>query len=137
MVDRISAKVQGLERLRNKVLQRLPTEARAKLDAANSRNADEFLARVAIVVTKGDPKDGNLVDTLKKEKSDRSETGYAVSIGGPDQPHPMHLEGGHRAPDGSHVPGKPYWNPTKRVMKKRARARNARAASAAIKAAVT
>jgi hypothetical protein len=125
--------VEGLERLRAKVLQRLPAKAKALLTAANDKSADEFLETVRRIIPHGDGADGHLVDTLEKIPAKDSETGVAVTIGGPDQPHPLHLEGGHRAADGSHVPAKPFWNPAKAVLRKRARNRAGRAMNAAVK----
>lgn len=125
--------VEGLERLRAKVLQRLPAKAKALIATANDKNADEFVETVRRIIPKGDAADGHLVDTLEKIPAKDSETGVAVTIGGPDQPHPLHLEGGHRARDGSHVAAKPFWNPAKAVLRKRARGRASRAMSAAVK----
>lgn len=133
MADR--TRVEGLKRLRQKVMQRLPDAAREEMRKANLKNADEFEATVRRIVPKGDPADGRLVETLHQHDVPDSPTAVAVTIGGPDQKHPMHLEGGHRAPDGSHVPGKPYWNPAKRVMAKRAKGRAGRALNKAVKAA--
>lgn len=130
----MATRVEGLERLRKRVLDRLPAELKAEIKKANDKSADEFMGTIRRIIPKGDPKDGNLVDTLTKFEPRDSETGVGVSIGGADQPHPMHLEGGHRAPDGSHVPAKPFWNPAKRVLAKRIKGRATRAANKAVKA---
>ena len=124
-------RVEGLERLKRRLAD-LSEAGRAEILKANQRNADEFADTVRKIIPKGNPEDGNLVDTLEV-KPGETETGVLVTIGGPDQPHPLHLEAGHRNPDGSHTPAKPYWNPAKRVLKKRARGRASRALNKAIK----
>lgn len=124
--------VLGLKRLQDRT-QRLPEAARERMRRANEKNADEFKAKVeSIIPHTGDDKGGDLKSTLVKEKLD-NDTGYRVSVGGPEAPYPMHLEAGHMGPDGKPVPGKPYWNPAKQVVKKRARGRSARALNAAIR----
>lgn len=124
-------RVQGLARMRKRVLQRYPAAAREEIKKANDRNADEFMGLVKRIIPKGDPRDGNLVDTL--EKRDGEDTGVLVTIGGPAAPYPLHLEGGHRAPDGTHVPATPYWYPAKRVLLKKTRGRASRAMTKAAK----
>lgn len=123
--------VAGLTRLRKRVLDRYPDAAREEIKKANDRNADEFMGLVRRILVKGDPRNGHLVDTL--EKQDGEDTGVIVTIGGPAAPYPLHLEGGHRAPDGSHVPAKPFWNPAKRVLRPKTRGRASRAMSKAAK----
>jgi hypothetical protein len=129
----MASRVEGLDRTRDRVLRRLPAAAREKVKAANDKNADEFmgLVRRAIPAVEVEGREIHLIDTLVKEEV--SETGFSVSIGGPQAPYPLHLEGGHRAADGSHVPAKPGWNPAKRVIRKRAKGRSARAMNAALK----
>jgi hypothetical protein len=124
-------RVEGLERLKRRLAD-LSEGGRAEILKANQRNAEEFADTVRQIIPKGEPADGNLVDTLEV-KAGETETGVLVTIGGPDQPHPLHLEAGHRNADGSHTPPKPYWNPAKRVLRKRARGRAGRALSKAIK----
>lgn len=124
--------VLGLKRLQDRT-QRLPEAAREQMRRANERNATEFKQKVeSIVPHTGDDKGGDLKSTLVMEKSD-NDTGYSVSIGGPEAPYPMHLEAGHMAPGGKKVEGKPYWNPAKQVVKKRARGRAARALNKVVK----
>lgn len=128
----VSAKVEGMARLRERLLAMAGPQAEAAMHKANARNADEFKATVAAIIPRGDPKDGNLVDTLRRYSP--GGIAEAVSIGGPDQPHPLHLEAGHRNRDGTHTPGKPFWNPAKRVLRKKTEGRAKRAERAAIKA---
>lgn len=111
----------------------LPQKLKDDLREANDHNADEFMDRIRSVIPRGDPDDGNLVDSLSKRAGDRSEMAVIVSIGDAQHKHPMHLEGGHRNADGSHTPAKPFWNPTKRVMAKGIKARASRALRQAIK----
>lgn len=127
-----SAKVEGLERLRQRVLSRLPAAAKAEIRKANERTAADFMKTVQRIIPKGDPERGHIVDTLRSEPVAAS-TGVAVTIGDAAHPYPLHLEAGHKAPDGSHVPGKPAWNPAKRLARKRHKGRAARALRAAIK----
>lgn len=125
------SRVEGLERLKAKVLGRLTAAAKAETKKANKKNADEFEQLVRQHLPKGDDKNGHLVETLHQE--DSGETGVAVVLGDAAHPYPLHLEAGHRNKDGSHTPGKPVWNPARQVMKKRAKGRAARAASKAVK----
>jgi hypothetical protein len=107
----------------------------ARLKAANQKSADEFAALVRSAVPQ-DPRsrDGHLAGTIQEASA--GVVGVQVSIGSEDHPYPAHLEFGHRARDGKHVPGKAFWYPAKRVIQKRARTRMLRAQRAAIKAAV-
>ena len=128
--------VLGLKRLQDRT-QRLPEAAREQMRKANERNASEFKAKVeSIIPHTGDDRGGDLKSTLTMAKTD-NDTGYTVSVGGPEAPYPMHLEAGHMGPGGKPVPGKPYWYPAKRVLKKRAAGRAGRALNATIKAATT
>lgn len=127
--------VLGLKRLQDRT-QRLPELAREQMRRANERNATEFRDKVASIVPhSGDEKGGDLRSTLEMGRADRAdnETGYFVSIGGPEAPYPMHLEAGHMAPGGKKVEAKPFWNPAKQVLKKRARGRAARALNKVVK----
>ncbi|RYE57628.1 MAG: hypothetical protein EOP20_07150, partial [Hyphomicrobiales bacterium] len=127
----VGAKTEGLARYRQKVLQRFPAAAREAIKEANRKNAEEFADRIRVVIPKGDSKNGHLVDSLIVRDGDQSDESVIVSLGDEQHPYPFHLEAGHRAQDGAHVPGKPFWNPTKRVMAKRTKARGARARSKA------
>lgn len=129
----MATRVEGLERLRAKVLGRLTQAAKAEMKAANQKSADEFAAAVRLALPKGDAEDGHLADTLEVKDSAKSETGVEVSLGDADHPYPFHLEGGHRNKDGSHTPAKPTWNPAKRAVAKRAKSRGQRAANKVIK----
>lgn len=122
---------EGKERFRRRMIERLPQAARAEIEKANDANAEEFMTGVRRIIPRGDPANGNLVDTLEKRRG--TGTGVIVSIGGPNQPHPLHLEAGHKARDGSHVPPKPFWNPTKRILRKRMQGRASRALTKAVK----
>lgn len=133
----MATKVEGLARLRAKVLQRFPAAVKADMKAANRKNAEEFAATVRRIIPKGDPKDGQLVETLQISDAEGSETGVEVTIGGPSAPHPLHLEAGHRNRDGSHTAAKPFWNPAKRTMSKKAKGRANRVANKAIKGLTT
>ena len=127
----ISAKVVGGENLRKKLTRMAGPESVDAMLKANLKNADEFERMVRMAIPKGDAERGHLVDTLKQQQTGPARV--AVSIGGPEAPYPLHLEVGHKARDGSHVPGKPAWFPAKQVVKKRAHNRTVRAERAAIK----
>lgn len=118
---------------KSRALQRLPQAVKEAALEANLANADDFAKRVAVNIPKGDPADGQLVDTLKTGQVASSETGAFATIGGPEAPHALHLEAGHRNKDGSHTPAKPYWYPTRRVMLKRFAGRQSRAIGKAIR----
>jgi hypothetical protein len=127
-------RTEGLRRLRQKVLERLPAAAREEMRRANDRSADEFEATVRRALNGlGDDQAPELESTLEKRPGDPGEVGVIVSIGGPQAPYPLHLEAGHKARDGSHVPPKPFWNPSKAVVSKRHRGRARRALSKAVK----
>ena len=126
----LSARTERLQALRRKVLERLPAAAREETRRANDKSADEFMATIRRVMPAGDELAPELISTLEKRPG---EVGVIVSIGGPQAPYPLHLEAGHKAPDGSHVPPKPFWNPSKAVVSKRHRGRARRALSKAVK----
>lgn len=130
----MASRTENLQRWRQKVLSRFPESARQAMREANEKTADEFVAKVRQIIPKGDDSAPELEDTLQKRSGDPAYGGLGVivSIGGPEAPYPMHLEGGHKAPDGSHVPPKPFWNPAKRVIAKRHRGRTARALRKAV-----
>lgn len=124
-------RVEGLDRLKAKIA-KLSQTARDQMTKANSKNADEFLAKVASIVPRsGDAKGGDLGATLVKEPGE-TETGFKVAIGGPDAPYPAHLEFGHIGPDGQKVEAVPYWYPAKRVLRKRFEGRRNRALKQAV-----
>lgn len=129
----LRARTEGLRRLRQKVLERLPAAAREEMRKANDKSADEFVATIRRVMPAGDELAPELISTLERRPGDPGDVGVIVSIGGPSAPYPLHLEAGHKAPDGSHVPPKPFWNPSKTVVSKRHRGRARRALSKAVK----
>lgn len=130
----MATRTENLEAWRQKVLSRFPAEARKAMREANEKTADEFMATVRRIIPEGDNEQPELIDTLEKRDGDSAfgGLGVIVSIGGPQAPYPMHLEGGHKAPDGSHVPPKPFWNPAKQRAAKRHKGRAARALRKAI-----
>lgn len=129
-----NTRVEGFERLKARI-KALPEAAKKELKIANERNAAEFEALVRSIIPVGDPENGHLRDSLAKGAGE-TETGVLVTIGGPRAPYPLHLEAGHRNPDGSHTPAVPYWNPSKRVLRKKQKGRASRALNKAVKAIV-
>lgn len=127
-------KVEGLERLRAKVLERLPAEAKRAIAEANQKNAHDMAALVLRTIPRGNPADGALADSVGVVEGAQGDGAYLTTIGSAKTPYVLHLEAGHRNADGTHTPGKPFWNPSKRVVKKRARGRAARALTKAVKA---
>lgn len=119
--------------LRKRAAYLLPQKIGDELRQASEENADEFMGRIEAIIPRGDPENGNLVDSLVKRPGDRSQFAVLVSIGDAQRKHPMHLEGGHKNKDGSHTPAKPFWNPTKAVMRKQIRKRASAALRKAIK----
>jgi hypothetical protein len=127
----ISAKVTGGD---GKAIKQMLASHGARLKAANKKSADEFMALVKLAVPQGQAsKHGHLVDTV--QESDVNEVGVQVSIGDAERPYPAHLELGHRSRGGTHVPGKMFWYPAKRVVQKRSHNRILRAERVAIKSA--
>jgi hypothetical protein len=127
-------KTENLQRWRQKVLERFPDAAREQMRQANDKSADEFMATIRRIIPEGDADAPELISTLEKRAGDAGfgGLGVVVSIGGPAAPYPLHLEAGHKARDGSHVPAKPFWNPAKRVTTKRHKGRAARALRKAV-----
>jgi hypothetical protein len=133
----ITAEVKGLDRRRSIVLARFKAIQKANIRDANEKNADEFASQVvsAISHTSAElPAAGHvpLEQTVRKEQF--GEVGFRVSIGGPQAPYPLHLDAGHMASDGKHVPAQPFWWVTLRLLGSRFRSRRNRAQSAALKA---
>lgn len=106
-----------------------------RLSKANKTSADEFMNLVRVAVPQ-DPKarGGHLVESLIETST--GPTGWSVSIGSASEPYPAHLEFGHRSRGATHVPAKPFWYPSLRVVRKRNTARILAAQRAAIKATV-
>jgi hypothetical protein len=128
----MEAKVAGLAALEAKIA-RIPGSIRDAAKDANDQNALDFMRQVHAIIPRDDKAGEHLADTLVKEAG-KTSTAVRVAIGGPEAPYPAHLEFGHRGPDGKHVPAKPFWFTTLRVMRRRFRDRASRAASKAIKA---
>jgi len=124
-------KAANLARMRARVLALAGPESEAAMLKANTGRAKLMAQTVRSALPRGDPANGNLVDTLASHVI--SSTGVEVAIGGPGAPYPLHLEVGHRARDGTHVRGKPFWFPAKRVTKKSSLSRIVRVERAAIK----
>lgn len=120
--------VRGLDSLRAKIA-KLPEEAKRLMREANEKNANEFKAKVLSIIPTDE---GELAASVEMTSGD-TETSFQVAIGGPETPYPLHVEGGHMTKSGTLVPAKPFWNPAKRVTKKRAQSRAARALSKAAK----
>lgn len=121
----------------------IPAKVKEAAKAVNNDIALDFMQQVAVRVPKSGDREGDragehLVGTLQKTDgaggSHNSGMGVTVSIGGPEAPYPMHLEGGHMTKGGKHVPAKPFWFPVLRVNRKRWKARRAAAIRKAIKA---
>jgi len=130
----VTAKVLSDGKFRGKMLAIVGQAGADKLHKANQKSADEFEALVRQAIVTGPARGGHLEDTLDQYPA--GEVGVAVSIGNPSLPYPLHLEVGWKAADGSHVPGRPFWYPAARIMRKRAWNRIKAAERAAIKAAV-
>lgn len=128
----ISAKVEGIERLREKLLALVNSStARGSVRAANAKSADEMAALVRAIIPRGNDEEGHVADTLKRFQE--GDWGEGVSIGDAAHRYPLHLEAGHRDKGGKHVPAKPYWYPSLRVLRKRSKGRVNRAYLAAVK----
>jgi hypothetical protein len=138
----------GLDSWTRKVLA-LPDVVAKAAAKANNDNALDFMQQAAARIPKSSSDDHegaraeHLINSLQKTSGGgpgwsgdgQRQTGLAVtvSIGGPEAPYPMHLEGGHMAKNGKHVPGKPFWFPTIRVNKRKWKARRSSTVRAAIK----
>ncbi len=123
----MEAKVTGLDALLAKWA-KVPGSVQTGVHLANEQNALEFMQGVLSIIPR---EEGKLSATLTKEPG-KTPTALRVAIGGPEAPYPAHLEFGHRDGKG-HVPAKPFWFTTLRVLRKRFKSRTSRAASKAIK----
>ncbi|HEY1750323.1 MAG TPA: hypothetical protein VGG29_03615 [Caulobacteraceae bacterium] len=129
---------QGLDSLSAK-LARIPGSVQAAVKGADDHNATDFMQQVEARIPRAKPEDHegarpeHLVQTLAKSDGP-GPMAVTVSIGGPEAPYPMHLEGGHMAKNGRHVQGEPFWFPTLRINKRRFQSRRASAVRAALKA---
>lgn len=125
-------RTEGLTEFRQKVLSRLPQAAKDQMAKANEKSADEFVALIERIIPRGEDEGGHLADTLVKEAIPGG-VGFKVSLGDAAHPYPLHLEGGHLAPDGSHVPPVPFWNAARHQVAKRHKGRASRAIGKAVK----
>lgn len=130
----MGAKTENLKRFRQRVAALLPKAAKDEMLKANNKSADDFVQTLERILPVGDERRGHLKTTLRKRQGDAEfgGLGVIVSLGDEAHPYPFHLEGGHKAPDGSHVPPKPAWNPAKRLVAKRHKGRAARALRKAV-----
>lgn len=126
----MGARILNLEKLTAKFAA-LPKQVREAAIKANDDNANDFMAQVAAIVPRGD-RVPHLASTLEKAPGVKPGS-TKVSIGGPQAPYPAHLEFGHLAKGGRHVPAEPFWFTTLRVNKKRFKNRRNRLARAAIR----
>lgn len=128
-------KVENLKIWRQRMIGVLPKAARDELREANEKSADQFMETIRRILPVGEPERGHLLATLSKRAGDPEfgGLGVIVSLGDAAHPYPLHLEAGHKAADGSHVPPKPFWNPAKRLVSKTHRGRAQRALTKAVK----
>lgn len=131
----VTATVKGGDKLARKLLSLIGPAAQERIRTVNDKSAKEFIQLVRVAVPQSaNPKGGHLADTIQSKPAEP--LGVAVSIGASGNPYPAHLEWGHRLPNGVTVPGKPFWFPAVRVLKKRRWGQIKRAQKAAISAAV-
>jgi len=128
----VASRIEGLARLKAK-LERIPAQVKTAAKGALVQNQEEFATRLAGLIGRGDPARGHLADSIEKGNG-LHELSLTVSLGNVRVPYPAHLEFGHKAPDGSHVPAKPAFYPLLRISRKKFDARVMRAARKAIKA---
>jgi hypothetical protein len=107
-----SGRVEGFERLKAKI-SRLPAAAKKRMSDANHDAARRQVNAARIRIDRGPHEHGHLEETLKVVEG-QTETGWYATVGGGEQDYPLSLEGGHKAPDGTHVPPNPFWYPSRR-----------------------
>ena len=138
----VSAKVEGLERLKAKIAGLSP-KIKAAIRPALDKGADELVATMKSIVPVANVDGGELRDSIEKHPG-RHELAVVVVAGGPTttrkgkgKPYDYSraVEFGHVAEDGSNVPADPFFYTTYRARKTRIRNRIKRAISAAAKAA--
>ena len=132
------ANVQGASEL-SRYLAALPDRVKAPIQAAIDETADEFVAQakaIAPVAPDFEVHPGQLRDSIHKEANGRemSATVLADARDEKGRQYPAHVEYGHTDErSGAHVPAEPFFWPTYRVTKKRARARVAKALRQVVK----
>lgn len=125
----MQVQVKGAAEMERK-LALIPESVKAGARAANEQNGLEFMRQVLAIIPE---ESGKLAHTLAKEEG-RTPLGVRITIGGIDAPYPAHLEFGHRTPGGKHVPAKPFWFSSLRVLRRRFKSRVSYQVSKAIKA---
>jgi hypothetical protein len=132
----IEATVKGGDKLAAKLMAFIGPAAQDRIKQINEKSAKEFVQLVRVAIPENPhPKGPRLADSITTEPAEP--LGVKVSIGGPGAtPYPAHLEWGHTMPNGKHVPGRPFWYPAQRVLKKRRWGQIKRAQAAAVRAAV-
>lgn len=133
-MDRVSVKVR-----RGRLEQRLGPalgSVKAAVVAVNEKYANKAAALTRQIVPKGDTADGHLAQTVRVGAGDRSDTSRAVTLGDAAHPYGAHLEFGHAAPDGSHVPGYPALTVSAATLRKAHRSAMGREVGKALKAAL-
>jgi hypothetical protein len=121
------ATVTGVEAVQDKLRQYI-RDVGINVRAANSKSADELVNKVHSTV----PEDtGDLAATIAKGEG-RTELGFSVSVGDAAHPYAPAIEYGHQD-HGMHVPPRPFFWTSVRVLAKRFRSRQSRAVNAAIR----
>ena len=132
------AKLIGLQRIKAKIA-RLPAAAAAGLEAQLKIEVDGLVdaQRRAAPVDAKSPAAGQVRDSVHAYRNPNRVLSYVVIADARDEAGKFigsNVEAGHRAPDGSHVAGRPFFFPTYRARKKGIRRRMNAAARAAIRA---
>lgn len=129
--------VRNLERWKARIAA-IPQAAKEAAEKALHAEADEMVAamkRAAPVDEEETP--GRFRDAIRWEPNPRRDLSVTIVADPKDEKghgYAPHVEFGHKAPDGSHVPARPTFFPTYRARKKGAKRRMNAATRKAVKA---
>jgi hypothetical protein len=128
--------IEGLNDLKA-MFDRIPARAMALMADAVDESADEFVSAVQQACPTSDLEGhpGELRESIHKKPGDDALQKYVVADAkdAKGNYYGVHVETGHKTPDGKHVPAYPFWWPTWRLTRKRIRSRINRAFDAAMK----
>ena len=130
MVRNLRAVSERLARIPGRVQEAVDRELRSQV----SELVDAIQRAAPVSDESGDPTNGKLKASVHSEHNPRRELGLIVKADAKDKKGHFigaHVEHGHRAKNGDHVQGKPFFFPTYRARKKRIKSALRRAAKRA------
>lgn len=131
----MSIELKNLKKIKARI-DRLPLATQAAMKDQLKIEVDDLVVAIkANAPFDPDDEDGqHLRDSVHAYPNRKRAVGFIVTADARDadgKPIGSNVEHGHRAPDGSHVAGRPFFFPTYRALRKRMRFRMGKAARAA------